>query len=115
MTDYTKHLSEPWFSLIKLRKKRVEGRLNKGDFSLMKKGDLITFYNDDLGFYRSYTVIIKNINHYDTFHEYLETETLKRSLPGIDTIEEGISVYRKYFSKEDEAKYKIIAIKINQM
>ena len=42
MTEYTKHLSEPWFSLIKLRKKRVEGRLNKGDFSLMKKGDLIT-------------------------------------------------------------------------
>ena len=31
MTTYTKHVSEPWFSLIKLGIKKCEGRLNKGD------------------------------------------------------------------------------------
>ena len=39
-------------------------------------------------------------------------EKLKNCLPGIDTIEEGVSVYYKYYKKEDEDKYKIIAINI---
>ena len=34
---YTKNLSEPWFTLIKLGLKKCEGRLNKGDFAKMKK------------------------------------------------------------------------------
>ena len=40
---YTKHLSEPWFTLIKLGIKTCEGRLNKGDFSNMKVNDTIEF------------------------------------------------------------------------
>ena len=34
-----KKLSEPWFSLIKLKIKKVEGRLNKGDFANMNIAD----------------------------------------------------------------------------
>ena len=37
-----KHLSEPWFSSIKLGIKQCEGRLNKGDY--------IQFENNDFGF-----------------------------------------------------------------
>ena len=44
--EYKKHLSEPWFSLIKLNLKTVEGRLNKGDFSKMNIGDTIIFNKD---------------------------------------------------------------------
>ena len=40
---YNKHLSEPWFSLIKLGLKTCEGRLNKGEFSKMKVNDTIEF------------------------------------------------------------------------
>jgi ASC-1-like (ASCH) protein len=32
-SEYTKNLSEPWFSLIKLGIKKCEGRLKKGDFA----------------------------------------------------------------------------------
>ena len=39
MTEYTKHLTEPWFSLIKLGIKKCEGRLKEGDFAEIKKGD----------------------------------------------------------------------------
>ena len=35
-----KQVEEPWFSLIKLRLKTVEGRLNKGDFAKMNEKDL---------------------------------------------------------------------------
>jgi len=109
---YTKHLSEPWFSLIKLGIKKCEGRLNKGDFAEMKKGDVILFENNDFGFPRSFQCKIKHIRDYKSFEKYLESETLKKCLPGIDRIEDGVNIYYKYYKKEDEEKYKIKAIRI---
>ena len=112
MTEYTKHLSEPWFSLIKLGIKKCEGRLKKGDFSEIKKGDYIKFENNDFGFERNFRVKITSIHKYNTFSEYLEKEKLEKCLPGIDTIEQGVSIYYKYYKKDDEDKYKIIAIRL---
>jgi ASC-1-like (ASCH) protein len=109
MTVYEKNLSEPWFSLIKLKNKSVEGRLNKGDFANMKIGDSIVFTNDELGFERRFVVEIKNVSYYDTFQEYLENETLEKCLPGIDSMKDGLNVYYKYYTKSDEMKYKIKA------
>ncbi len=109
MTVYEKNLSEPWFSLIKLKNKSVEGRLNKGDFANMNVGDFIVFTNNELGFERKFTVEIKKITYYDNFQLYLENESLEKCLPGIDSMEEGLSVYYKYYSKNDEMKYKIKA------
>jgi hypothetical protein len=38
---YVENLSEPWFTLIQLGLKTVEGRKNKGKFKEMKVGDII--------------------------------------------------------------------------
>ena len=110
MTTYTKHLSEPWFSLIKIGAKKCEGRLHKGDFALIKKGDYILFENSDFGFLRSFRCKITSIHNYDSFKNYLEGERLDKCLPGIDTIEQGVKIYRKYYDEEEEAEYKIVAI-----
>ena len=91
MSVFEKNLSEPWFSLIKLNIKSVEGRLNKGDFANMNVGDCILFTNNELGFERKFTVKINKINHFDNFEEYLENETLERCLPGIDNMEDGLN------------------------
>jgi ASC-1-like (ASCH) protein len=112
MTEYTKNLSEPWFSLIKLGIKKCEGRLKKGDFAEIKKGDYIKFENNEFGFERNFRVIITSIHNYNSFEEYLLNETLENCLPGIDTIEQGVSVYYKYYKKDDEDRYKIIAIRL---
>lgn len=104
-----KHLSEPWFSLVKLGLKTIEGRLDKGSFSNLKRDDIIVFYNDDFG-HRECIVRILKVNRYDTFENYLKTESLKRTLPGFTRINDGLNVYYKYFSKEDESKYKIVAV-----
>ena len=109
MTFYEKNLSEPWFSLIKLGIKIVEGRLNKGEFVNMKPGDIILFTNNELGFERNFTIEIKHISYYDNFQTYLENETLEKCLPGIDDIENGLNVYYKYYKKSDELEYKIKA------
>jgi len=110
--EYIKNLSEPWFSLIKLGIKKCEGRLNKGDFAAMKKGDHIVFENSEFGFQRMFRVKITSIHNYESFEEYLYNETLEKCLPGIDTLEEGVSIYYKYYKPEDEAQYKIIAIRV---
>ena len=60
MKEFNKHLSEPWFSLIKLGLKSVEGRLNKGEFSKFKKNDIVVWTNNDFGNLRSVKTKIKS-------------------------------------------------------
>ena len=109
MSIFEKNISEPWFSLIYLKIKKVEGRLNKGDFCNMNVGDFIIFVNNELGFERRFEVQIKNISYYDDFESYLQSETLERCIPGIDNIQNGLKVYYKYYTKSDELEYKIKA------
>jgi ASC-1-like (ASCH) protein len=111
MTTFIKHLSEPWFTLTKLGIKTCEGRLNKGDFREMKPGDFIIFENDDLNFQRIIRVKIISIENYDSFESYLQNETLEKCLPGIDTIEEGLSIYEEYYNYK-KWDYKTKAIRL---
>ena len=108
---YTENLSEPWFSLILLGLKTVEGRKNKGRFNEMRVGDIIEWINNNFNPRSVSTIITKKIE-YKTFKEYLEIEGLNKCLPGINNIEDGLSVYFKYFTKEDETKYGVMAIGI---
>ena len=59
---------------------------------------------------RTIRTIITKKNIYNTFKEYLETEELSKCLPGILNIEDGLSIYFKYFTKEDEKTYGVVAI-----
>jgi ASC-1-like (ASCH) protein len=106
---YELPLSEPWFTLISLGLKTVEGRKNSGRFKEMQVGDLVTWTNED---FKSRCVLtrITRKKEYKTFKEYLETEGLQVCLPGMPDIERGLSVYFKYYTPEDEAKNGVIAI-----
>ena len=109
--NFIKNVSEPWFSLIKVGAKRIEGRLNKGDFSKMEKGDTILFKNSDLGFDRECLVEVVSMQKYNDFRSYL-VKTLRHALPTVDTVDQGISIYRQFYSAADEKKYGVLAIKI---
>ncbi len=106
---YIENVSEPWFSLISLGLKTVEGRKNKGRFKDMNVNDVIEWTNNDFK-PRSVLTKITKKKEYNTFKEYLETEGLNKCLPGIPTIEHGLSVYFKYFTKEDEEQFGVVAI-----
>lgn len=109
--DYTEHVSEPWFTLISLGLKTVEGRKNKGRFKDMNVGETIEWVNNDFMERRVLTEITEKV-YYSTFREYLEAEGLDKCLPGMKTIEHGLSVYFKYFTEEDEKKHGVIAIRL---
>ena len=79
---YIEHLSEPWFSLISLGLKTVEGRKNKAKFKEMKVGDIIEWSNEDFDKRTVLTKITKKVE-YNTFAEYLNNEGLENCLQGI--------------------------------
>ena len=106
---YIENVSEPWFTLISLGLKTVEGRKNKGKFKEMQVGEIIEWRNDDFNPRSVLTKIIKK-QEYNTFREYLETEGLNKCLPGITNLDNGLSVYFKYYTKEDEKEFGVIAI-----
>ena len=112
MSTHIKNLSEPWFTLVQLGIKKSEGRLNKGSF---KKGDIIVFENSELGYNRSYRVKITSIIKYETFNEFIKKEKIENCLPGIDSIENGVKVYRKYYSEKEEQEYRVIALRLKKL
>jgi ASC-1-like (ASCH) protein len=56
-------------------------------------------------------VKIISIENYDSFESYLQNETLEKCLPGIDTIEEGLSIYEEYYNYK-KWDYKTKAIRL---
>ena len=108
---YNVSVSEPWFSLILLGLKTVEGRKNRGLFAQMKVGDIVEWTNDSI-IPRSVQTRITGKAVYPTFREYLETEGLDKCLPGISEMNDGLSVYYKYFTKEEEKEFGVVAIRL---
>lgn len=103
-----KHVQEPWFGYIKNGEKIVEGRLNKGSFRKLKKGDIVNWINKD----NSIKTKIVSIHHHKDFENMLKQHHLYNCLPGIKTYKEGVEIYKKFFSDSDIKKYGVLAIKI---
>lgn len=110
--QFRKHLSEPWFSLIMIDSKTVEGRLNQGDWKEMYEGDKIDFYNEDFGLKREYQVVIISKKIYPSFETYLISEGLHKTLPSIEKIEDGLKLYRMFYKQDEEMKYGVIALEL---
>lgn len=106
---YSMYLKEPWFSLIMRGLKTVEGRKNKGIFQQMKVDDIVEWTNNSIT-PRSVKTRITGKAVYPNFREYLETEGLDKCLPGISDMDDGLSVYYKYFTKEEEKEFGVVAI-----
>lgn len=114
-STYEKHLSEPWFSLIKIGKKTVEGRLNIDWAKDVKVGDMIQWSNSDFKFERTFRTVVKGKRIYESFDMFLRHEGLENALPGIDAIDDGVKVYRKYYTEEMEKNIGVVAISIERI
>lgn len=114
MNTHKFNVSEPWFTLISLGLKKVEGRKNTGKFKEMRVGEIIEWQNNDFT-HRSVKTRIIGKMVYKSFRDYLEKEGLNNCLPGIPNIEDGVSVYYKYYTKEDENNYGVVAIRLERI
>lgn len=109
------------------------GRVRKGDTVLLKRAsrklrsagsaivslDKIIFRTDrsldasapsDMMFFT-----VMETRTYESIEEYLQAETLERTLPGVSTVEEGVAIYLGFWGPEgteEVAKHGIIAIEL---
>lgn len=96
------NVSEPYYSLIKSGDKKVEGRKISPTWSKVRKDDEIIMRNGDESFktrVKSVTMYLPSIG--EPLTAYLEGETLERTLPNVNSIEDGRNIYLQW-STEDE-------------
>jgi ASC-1-like (ASCH) protein len=94
---FVKDVQEPWWSYIKSSHKIYEGRINKGDFHDTVIGDIFVFTNAG----RSIKTVLVKKYLFTDFTAYLTQLGLAFTLPGVETIEEGLAVYSRYFDLND--------------
>lgn len=107
---FERHCAEPWLSHIASGRKQIEGRLKRSIFADLCPGDTVTWYDGEL----VVPTRIVATRWYKSFKDMLAHEGLKDVLPepGIDTLEDGVRVYRQYFSEDDESLYGVLAIQV---
>ena len=109
---FRKNISEPWFSLIMIRSKTIEGRLNQDDWVEMRESDRIDWVNEGFGFKREFRTAIISKKVYPSFETYLRSEGLHKTLPSIQKIEDGLKIYRLFYKPEEEIKSGVVALEL---
>ena len=97
---------DPWFGFLKSGRKVVEGRINNKKYNNLKEGDLIKMTKES----EYISLKVNNINKYGSFREMLENETLERVLPEVESIDDGVKIYREFYSEEVEKEKGVLAI-----
>jgi ASC-1-like (ASCH) protein len=107
---YKNHRAEPYFTFLKNGEKTIEGRTRKGAYQDIGAGDHIVVFNNDET--DSVEVVVKDVRRYATFREMLEKELLKKILPDVESVEEGIKIYEKFYDPEEEKEFGVIAMEV---
>ncbi|NPA47145.1 MAG: ASCH domain-containing protein [Thermococci archaeon] len=98
-------LQEEYLKAIAEGRKRIEGRLYDEKRQGIRPGDEIVFEN-------RLVCVVKDVRVYPSFREMLEREGLDNVLPGVESVDEGVRVYRRFYSEEKERKYGVVAIEV---
>ena len=104
-------LQEKYFDKIKNGKKIFEIRLNDEKRRLIQVGDLIKFFKEP--FLREAIVVkVEGLICFGSFEEMADAvEFDKLGFDG-ETRESVLATYRTFYSREDEKKYGVLAIKV---
>ncbi|RYQ98268.1 hypothetical protein Ahy_B08g094322 isoform B [Arachis hypogaea] len=57
---------------------------------------------------------VQGIRWYPTFADMLETENLGKVLPGVDSVEKGVEIYRRFYTEEKEKSNGVLAIGVSK-
>ncbi|XP_040384623.1 uncharacterized protein LOC102706508 isoform X2 [Oryza brachyantha] len=101
------HVQEPYFTQLRAGAKKVEGRLAAGNYNRIAKGSLLLFN-------KCLLLNVQAVRKYGSFSEMLQSEMISEVLPGISSIEQGVEVYRKFYTEEKENLYGVLAISVSK-
>jgi len=103
--NFELHVQEPYFTQLKDGLKTVEGRCAVGDYMRISSGDFLLFN-------KCLLLEVQDVHRYTSFSEMLKVEGLAKVLPGVESIEEGVQVYRNFYSEEKERMNGVVAIRV---
>ena len=103
------HLDEDIFYLVKNGTKNIEIRLNDEKRRKLKIGDELHFikrpYDDE-----EICSIVTFLDYYDTFDELISNYEISRLYNDSFNKEKLITLLEKFYSKEEQEKYGVVAI-----
>ncbi|KAJ6733925.1 ASCH DOMAIN PROTEIN putative ISOFORM 1-RELATED [Salix koriyanagi] len=102
------HVQEPYFSLLKDGRKTIEGRCATVDYTRIEPGDMI-LVNKIL------VLKVEDVHRYASFSKMLQAESLEKVLPGVKTVEEGVEIYRKFYTEEKEKSNGVLAVCVSKL
>ncbi|THU58988.1 hypothetical protein C4D60_Mb03t20260 [Musa balbisiana] len=134
--DFELHVQEPFFSQLRACLKTVEGRCAVGNYNryptissnLPKLFSFILFLilgsfrcvlarmvpGSLILFNKCLLLEVQHVNRYGSFSEMLQAETLAKVLPGVATINDGVQIYRKFYTEEKEMSNGVLAISVSK-
>ncbi|MDP2104222.1 MAG: hypothetical protein Q8K26_04860 [Candidatus Gracilibacteria bacterium] len=95
------------FPYLESGEKTVEGRLGKPIYFRQKPGSIILINKTEFR--------LERVMKYPTFRAMLEGEGIHRVLPMIRTINEGETLFYRFFSKEDEIRFGVVALQVQRI
>ncbi|XP_033148200.1 uncharacterized protein LOC103855154 isoform X2 [Brassica rapa] len=111
--DFELHVQEPYFTQLKDGLKTTEGRCAVGDYmSLYLLCPLRISSGAFILFNKCLLLQVQDVCYYTSFSEMLRVEGLAKVLPGVETIEEGVGVYRNFYPEEKERMNGVVAIRV---
>lgn len=124
---YFENVNEPWFSAIRDGLKIAEGRLDKSWVKTLKPYDMIEFtrvppknekndtndtnnINNTNKVRPKIEVIVTDVKRYKSFTDLFDDVGLDKVLPGKTSYDEGVAVYRQWYSVEKEKELGVVGI-----
>ena len=104
------HRKEPYFTLVRNGQKTIEGRLCREWYAKIAPGDHVVVFNEDET--DSFEVKVIAVRRYQTFKEMLSAEGISNILPNARSLDEGVAIYRQFYSEEQEQKFGVVAIEV---
>ncbi|XP_022722435.1 uncharacterized protein LOC111279695 isoform X2 [Durio zibethinus] len=106
--DFEFHVQEPFFSMLRDGLKTIEGRCAVGEYNNIETGSVILFN-------KCLVLGVQDVHRYATFSKMLEAESLSEVLPGVKSTEEGVQIYRKFYTEEKERSNGVLAICVSNL
>ncbi|KAK5840085.1 hypothetical protein PVK06_008954 [Gossypium arboreum] len=106
--DFELHVQEPFFSMSRDGFKTIEGWCAVGKYNNIEPGSMILLN-------KCLVLEVQDVRHYATFSKMLEAESISQVLPGVNSTEEGLQTYRKFYTEEEERSNGVIAICVSNL
>ncbi|XP_039010037.1 uncharacterized protein LOC120138688 [Hibiscus syriacus] len=101
-------INEPFFSMLRDGLKTIEGRCAGGEYDNIEPGSMILLN-------KCLVLEVQDVHRYATFSKMLEVESFSQVLPGVKSTEEGMQIYREFYTEEKERSNGVIAICVSNL